>query len=242
MRKKAVALLGGVFLAAIQAGADTIELTPVKDNTLYEDAEGRFSNGAGQHLFAGKNAKNFRRRGLIAFDVAAALPAGASVESVELTLHMSRSIAAAEEVELRRMAADWGEGAADARVEEGAGIEAQAADATWTHAFAQGAAWALPGGVFAATPSAVQVIGDVGYYRWESTARLVADVQGWLDDPGTSFGWALVGNETSASTAKRFDSREEADPGMRPVLLVEFVAPGGETAVAVESWGSVKAR
>ncbi len=64
----------GVLLGASLIAAETTELTPVKDNTLYEDEEGRFSNGSGQYLFAGNTAKNFIRRGLVAFDVSAALP------------------------------------------------------------------------------------------------------------------------------------------------------------------------
>ena len=72
--KKIVGVVSTVLLGTTLAVAETIELSPAKDNTLYEDEEGRFSNGAGEHLFTGKTAKGSRRRGLIAFDVATVLP------------------------------------------------------------------------------------------------------------------------------------------------------------------------
>lgn len=229
----------GVLLGASLVAAETTELTPIKDNTLYEDEEGRFSNGAGQYLFAGNTAKNFLRRGLVAFDVFGALPPGATVESAELIMQMSRSISEAEDVELRRLLADWGEGESNASVQEGAGTDALENDATWTHAFSGGVAWALPGGVFAETVSAVQTIDEVGSYRWGSTDQSVSDVQGWLDDPEANFGWVILGNEESATTTKRFDSREHEDPTVRPVLRIEFATPSA-TAVATRTWGSVK--
>ena len=63
------------------ASADIVTLGPAADTTLYEDAQGSLANGAGQHLFAGTNgtATFLNRRGLISFDVAAALPAGATI-------------------------------------------------------------------------------------------------------------------------------------------------------------------
>ena len=48
----------------------TINLAPLKDNTLYEDAAGAVSNGAGSFLFAGRTgqpAGQSIRRGLISF-------------------------------------------------------------------------------------------------------------------------------------------------------------------------------
>jgi hypothetical protein len=51
---------------------------------------------------------------------------------------------------------------------------------------------------------------------------MVADVQSWVDNPSSNFGWLLLGNEASAPTAKSFDSRES---GNGPVLVVTFNAP-----------------
>ncbi|HEX4802243.1 MAG TPA: hypothetical protein VFV14_01960, partial [Myxococcaceae bacterium] len=51
-----------------RALADTVQLNPSKDNTLYEDDSGSTSNGTGQYFFAGRTSQGKIRRGLIAFD------------------------------------------------------------------------------------------------------------------------------------------------------------------------------
>ena len=48
---------------------------------------------------------------------------------------------------------------------------------------------------------------------------MVADAQSWLDNPASNFGWLVLGDETGAATAKRFDTRESASP---PILTIEF--------------------
>jgi hypothetical protein len=37
---------------------------------------------------------------------------------------------------------------------------------------------------------------------------MVADVQQWLDQPASNFGWIIIGNESQSGTSKRFNSRE----------------------------------
>ena len=51
---------------------------------------------------------------------------------------------------------------------------------------------------------------------------MVADVQGWLDDASTNFGWIIIGNESTNKTTKRFDSRENPSEGNRPTLAIEY--------------------
>src|SRR4030095_14498372 len=50
-----------------------------------------------------------------------------------------------------------------------------------------------------------------------------ADVQSWLNDSSINFGWLMLGDESTGSTAKRFDTRESANP---PVLTIEYTGPG----------------
>jgi hypothetical protein len=57
---------------------------------------------------------------------------------------------------------------------------------------------------------------------------MVADVQGWLDDPSSNFGWLLVGNEGENGTAKRFDSKENPVAERSPSLTIEFTLPGSQ--------------
>ena len=220
------AVLTGFDSAPTRAAqvSTAVTLSPTKDNTLYEDSSGSRSNGAGDHFFAGRTGEPFDsvRRAAIAFDFGS-IPPRARVARVALTLNMSRTQAGPEDVELRKLLADWGEGGSDAPAEEGEGTAADPGDATWLHTFFDTSTWAKPGGDFSDTVSAVVTVGGIGSYAW-SSERMVADVQGWVDDPASNFGWLLKGNESQGRTAKRFDSKENASDSSRPTLTVEYVA------------------
>ena len=211
-------------LGASLANAGTINIMPSKDNTLYEyvPAEGDHSNGAGFHLFAGENGEGELRRGVLAFDIAGTIPPGSKITGVSLSMNMSMTPAGALTVELHKLLADWGEGTSHAPMGEGDGAPATPNDATWRHRFFDSVFWTMQGGDFSATVSASQSVGGTGQYTW-SSAQMVADVQSWLDNPTSNFGWLVLGDETAAGTAKRFDTRESASP---PILTIEFrVAP-----------------
>jgi len=217
-----VALLSGVLLAGAVASADVVEIGASRDNTLYEESEGMLSNGSGDHFFVGRNAGNLIRRGLIAFDVAAAISNGSTVNSVTLTLNMSKTIVGPETIELHPTLADWGEGASNADGEEGTGAEALPGDATWLHTFFDTDFWTAEGGDFDVSASGSTVVDQIGSYTWDSTPSMVADVQSWLDDPSTNFGWVLTGDESTFPTSKRFDTRENSPASTHPVLTVEY--------------------
>jgi hypothetical protein len=209
-------------MSAGNSFADSVVLTAVKDNTLIETDDGSSSNGAGPHFFAGRIARfdGERRRGLLAFDVAAGIPDGATVASAVLTLYMSKTIVGAQDVELYRIAADWGEGTSS--FWGGSGAPSTSGDATWLHTFYDDRFWAVAGGDFALVASAVTVVDRVGSYSWGSTPEMVADVQAWLDRPAEDNGWILVADESSFPTVKRFDSRENDAPNNRPQLAIEY--------------------
>ncbi|PYL65106.1 MAG: hypothetical protein DMF20_09340, partial [Verrucomicrobia bacterium] len=196
------------------AKADVINISPIKDNTLYEydPTEGDLSNALGFHFFAGATGMSELRRGVLAFDVAGNIPAGSRIMGVTLTLNMSRTaLITALTVELHTLLADWGEGTSQASGEEGTGAPATPNDATWRHRFFDTIFWTTEGGDFSATVSASQLVGDVGVYTW-SSPQMVADVQSWLENPDANFGWLVLGDESGAGTAKRFDTRESASP------------------------------
>ncbi|SRR5260221_4638586 len=72
-------------------------------------------------------------------------------------------------------------------------------------------------------------------YQFESTLDTMADLQLWLDHPGTNFGWMLISqSEDTPFTARRFASRE--DPfGRGPTLTVDFDVVPEPSALAL--WG-----
>ncbi|MFQ5650552.1 MAG: DNRLRE domain-containing protein [bacterium] len=212
---------------ALWAQPSEVSIVASKDNTLYEDVNGALSNGIGPAFFVGKTNQGRIRRAVVQFDLAE-IPEGATIQSVTLTLNLSRTnaLAGAQTVSLHKVSADWGEGSSDDTFRGGGqGTAAADSDATWIHRFFDTDNWTTAGGDFDDTPSGSQVIEQIGSYTWESTAEMVADVQDWVENPAQNFGWILIGNESTNRTTKRFDSKDNATPDNRPVLTVTFLPP-----------------
>ncbi|MCX5688928.1 MAG: DNRLRE domain-containing protein [Planctomycetota bacterium] len=227
----ATAFLAGFGAACVGvANADTVSLAAAADNTMYEydfspDSD-PLSNGMGQYIFAGKNGGGFARRALIRFDLAGAVPEGATITGVSLTLHLSQTIAGPVQVSMHRALASWGEGTSQARGGEGGGTLASAGDATWFHRFFSATTWTVPGGDFAALASSTQTVDGTEFYTF-SGSGLVADVSNWIAGTSANNGWCLIGDESLPATAKRFDSRHNVDVDFRPVLVIEFTPAAG---------------
>jgi hypothetical protein len=222
--------LGGIGPSL--ARATIININPIKDNTLYEYvvADGDRSNALGDHFFAGMTAESFIRRGVLAFDIAGNIPPSSTITSVSLSMNMSRTISDTRTVELHKLLADWGEGTSNANANEGQGAPATTNDATWRHRFYNTIFWTTQGGDFSATVSASQSVGDIGEYIW-SSAQMVADVQSWLDNAASNFGWLVLGDESVIPTSKRFDTRESTSP---PALTIEYTEPAPITLSAAK--------
>lgn len=202
----------------------TIQITTSRDNTLYEE-NGAVSNGAGEFFFTGRQGGVLKRRAVIGFDLAAVIPEGALVSDATLTLRTTQGGSAANDVKLHRANSNWGEGTSNAPGDEWGGAPATTNDATWTHRFYPSALWNSPGGDYAPVASASAFVAFESFYSW-SSAQMVSDLQAWVDDPGSNFGWEMIGQETGAvSTQKRFASRENPNALYRPVLEITYSVP-----------------
>jgi hypothetical protein len=209
------------------ASAESITIFADADNTIF--SESLNSGGEATTISAGRNNAAVIRRALLRFDVAANLPAASTVTGVTLSLSVDGAAQAetqSRDVGLHRLLADWGEGTSGGGgAGSGQGQPATTGDATWQHRFFDTELWATPGGDYVASASSVASVGFTpGPYAWPSTAALVADVQSWLDDPATNFGWAILGNEATNGTIRRFHSSEAANDSLRPALTIEFQA------------------
>jgi hypothetical protein len=202
------------------AHADQIVLAPDRDNTLYSE-DGTLSNGAGQGTFSGQTRRSGARRALLRFDISA-LPSGSQNVSGSLELTCTRSISQAIPCTLHRVTADWGEAASDAGEPGGSGAPAEPGDATWTHRFFDSTIWTTPGGDFFATPTSTTNIAGPDLYVF---ADLAADIEFWQVNPDQNFGWIIIGDESQPTSAKRFGSRENLDPLVRPKLTIVFDPP-----------------
>jgi hypothetical protein len=183
-------------------------------------------------IFSGRTGMmsgGVRLRAALAFDIAAAVPPGSTVTSASLTLLMVQSNSGPQMHTLRTLTQDWGEGTSWAFGGEGA--RATPGDVTWMHTFYPDQMWSNPGGDFSPVISASQVVDLVAFYTWASP-QMAADVQGWLDDPCSNFGWIVIGNESALMTSKKFASREYKVVEDRPRLDIEYTPPATPACVA----------
>src|SRR5258705_506363 len=132
-----IALSGALIAVGTGARADVATIGASKDNTIFQSNVNN-SLGAGQAIFAGTNAQSSPRRGLIQFDIAGSVPAGSTINSVQLTLFLNQVGSAATSsptIRLYRLANEWGEGTAGNSTNGvsgiGQGFAAGEGDATW---------------------------------------------------------------------------------------------------------------
>lgn len=266
----AVTVLSALVVAAPASGA-TITLNPNHDATIFgasinqgvpnTDGQDLFhrSNGAGPGIFAGGNGALAPHRSLISFDIAGSLPRGAVVTSAQLTMHIGIVAGSGgapglgdqtpRTMDLHSLTADWGEGTTGFNNTTiggtGQGFPADPGDATWNARHFGSVNWTTPGGDFRPTVSGSLDVGSAFFspQTWQSTPQMVADVQGWLDDPVNNFGWILVNrNENSRQTHRAFFSREaEANGlanGIAPRLQIEYELTPVPIPAAVWLFGS----
>jgi spore coat protein A, manganese oxidase len=216
------------LVAAAPVLADSVTLVANHDNTLIETSDGSLSNGGGQRVFTGRTDQGAgldKRRALVSFDLSG-IPAGSTITGATLSMYMSRTSATAPAtVTLRRVLASWGEAASDPNGQEGRGTASRNGDATWLHRFYPTTFWSAPGGDFSSTVSASTSIGTAyQIYTW-SAPGMATDVQSWVNNASTNFGWILIGDESAPHTARRFESRETSTASQRPQLMVTFTPP-----------------
>jgi hypothetical protein len=239
------------LLACASAGAETVVLTPLKDNTLIQIANGSLSQGSSEYFYVGRVGSmggGTIRRGVIAFDVAGSVPAGSTVASAVLKLQMNLTNTGAQTIRLKRMLEDWGEGASVGF--GGQGVPAERGDATWLHQFYPADLWTTPGGVFTSTISAQLTVNQSGTYLFGTTAQMTADVQGWVDDAATNFGWLVQGNESATQTMKQFGAKENKFRPFVPTLTITYTPPklgdlnldravdGADLGILLAAWGA----
>lgn len=223
--------------------AMTMTLGAKQDATMFQNNPDNGSGG-GNGLFAGTNgAQTSPRRALIAFDVAAGLPSGVVIHDVELTLFLGQfpnvGAVASSTIGLHPVVSSWGEGLTQLQTPPndtfgglGQGAAALDGDVTWNNRFHSATtptAWNNAGGDFEPTSSAsIVVTRDLNTgYVWNSTDAIVDDVQGWLDNPPSNFGWMLKNaDEVTPATFRGFYSRQTATAALRPQLAVSFSLPG----------------
>lgn len=201
----------------------SVTLIATLDNVLYESATGNLSNALGSNLFAGNNNSG-KRRTVVAFDLSV-IPEQAEIQNTELRLYCNSSSGASFPVTAQKLLQDWGEGTSQATGNESNGANATTGDATWLHTFYNTSFWSTVGGHFSSTISATTNVSTQNvFYTW-SSPQLQSDVESWVNDPASNFGWIMRGDETSTGNTKRFSSRQNGDPAHDPRLVIDYIVP-----------------
>jgi hypothetical protein len=228
------------------AAAPVVATIPAsRDTTIFQNPPHNSAGGA-VGIFAGTNGAGSPRRGIIAFDVAAQVPAGAIITGVELRMYLATAAnALGEPLGLHRLSADWGEGTAGSTSTSvsgsGGGFAAGIGDATWNarfHSPTSPTPWSAPGatGDYATLASTITIVSNAvdAPFTWHSSLDMVNDLRSWRDNPMTNFGWALINaNEGRSASARAFYSRSAMlnssggplDPAWRPTLTVTYIVP-----------------
>jgi len=230
MRFPGFFLLG--LTLATPAWAETVALAPIKDNTIFSES-GTLSSGVGSDVYCGRTS-GANRRALLAFDLSS-VPTGAIIDSVQLQLTLTHvpTDTTPRKIRVFRVLADWGEGASDSPL--GQGAPAQTGDATWLNTFFPSSTWISAGGDVAVSASDSLTVGGLGSYIWHS-AGLAGDVHGWTSQTFANYGWILIGDEVNTRTARGFSSREGGSP---PQLTIYYSVA---TPVKPTTWGKIKLR
>lgn len=218
-----------ILAASVGASAASLDqpLSAVADTCLIEIAPD--NNMGGQTYFnSGSNMQGLRNRGLLRFDLSV-IPPGSVIKSATMTIWcvgVPTDGPAASIFDLHRMLKPWGEGSELAFIGAGRGSSATTNEATWNDRFAYAdAPWATPGGEpevdYATNSSAETFISDESSYDFRF-GTIAQDVQYWLDNPQSNFGWMLMTrDESQISSARRFGSHE--DPDNTPTLDISFI-------------------
>src|ERR1051325_6481211 len=247
----AITVTFGATVPTHHALAGSVTLTPSADTTLMENYP--TNNLGGARYFNSGSIQNGslpppyqypRNRGLLKFDIAGQVPAGAKVTSVslvvEVTLIAADNPGSSSQYDMHRVLRPWGEGdkfnfGSPSQDPQGLGAPATTNEATWFHRLAFTTnTWAAPGGAagidYATNLRAFKYLYGPTFspYYFDSSPAIVADIQFWLDQPENNFGWILIAHpETAAWTARRFGSRESS---LSPRLVIDFVLPPTITA------------
>jgi hypothetical protein len=224
--------LGPVVVAVLLVGSsrccsvigDVVTLQPVADTCLFSlepdnnmGAEGRLILGAISDRHPGEKG-----RVLVRFDLSP-VPASATITAAHFTLQVLKENFSAVDsrVGMHRMLKAWAEG----QQMGSNGSPAEDGESTWSDRLKGSEAWGAGGGKagtdFEADASSTVTFHNSESYTWPSTPALVADLQGWLTQPGSNFGWMLMSqDEESSFTSRRVASREVDELG--PQLVVEY--------------------
>jgi autotransporter-associated beta strand protein len=248
----ATAAVGLMALGVSSAQAAQVEIGAAQDATLLGGTDATTNNSlADPGIFVGTDGDGNPKRGLIEFNIAGAVPAGATITAVTLQLTVGQvagsggggpgGTSGPETISLYDESQAWGQptnfAGATTFGGTGHGAAPDPGDATWNYSFYSTTPWSVAGGNWTSSSSDLadtSVTGTLTSFTW-SSAAMAADVQNWLNDPSANFGWLIKNaDETDIRTFRAFWSAQGAaandDPAVAPELSVSYVPASPATA------------
>lgn len=216
------------FVTGLSAGAaraDVTVLTPDRDTSMCE-WNGSCATGNEAAIAFGIEvnivSSDLPATAVLHFDVAAALPAGATINAVELQLRWIASDSAAYgfACSLSKVSETWAE------------------DATWSCRAPPTLSWAVPGGTTSALLAQIPLPPSGSPSVWTSTPTMVADVQAALDQPAQNLGW----KPTTSDALTFVGSRESPGTAFRPTLTIDWTPPPPPCSSTSYCIGAVNSR
>jgi hypothetical protein len=213
-RKRGLILMGAAVLllapGAESARALTLTVMPSADTCMRDNAPD-MTSGDVNPLLVGNSKDPFtvHNRALLKFDVSS-IPTNAIVTDATLMTVIFRSNTGPANYDLHRVLVDWNE-----------------YEATWNNRSAS-TAWLAGGGQsgteFVSQPSVTAQIDDAIF----SSAGTISDVQQWVGNSGTNYGWIMLPTGDLSGTGKQIGSRESV---YSSTLTVEYSLPGPAATV-----------
>lgn len=233
-------VLAPIFVPAA-AEATVVTVAPSRDTSIFEVQPD--NNFGAQNLIVGQNAQSgAAARALLEFDIAAFVPLGSTINSVVFTIGVTRqaTLRSPSAYGLHEFLNEWTEGNG---ASGNLGSPALSGETTWNNQFHGSTAWSAAGGApgveYVGVASGIGPVintRDIDYVI-NSTPALVSDVQSWLDDPSSNYGWFMIATaEESEGSARRFSSTEVPGSQLSPRIVIDYTAPVPEPGTAL--WGS----
>jgi hypothetical protein len=246
-----VAFLNLVFSGVEVVRADPVNIPSSMGATLLGGTDATTNQSlANPGIFVGTDGTGNPKRGLIQFNIAAAIPAGSTITSVTLQMTVgqvagsgggsSGGTSTGQLISLYDETQAWGQptnvvGGSAGFGGKGHGASPVNGDVTWNDAFynstsASATPWSAAGGNW--TNSSVDIAdasipGSLATFTWSSPA-MATDVQNWLNNPSSNFGWLMKSaDETVPTNFRAFWSAlgtNATNPtAVAPNLVVTFV-------------------
>jgi hypothetical protein len=224
-------LIAAFMLSVHSAHADSLTIGPSGDTWMLALAPDNNMGGA-DNFAAGFNTQLSPMRALIRFNLSS-IPTNATVTSAVLTLTVIKADHAGPATyNLHRVLKDWNEGVGTSGTgTSDTGAQALDGETTWTARIFPSTNWTSAGASStsdaSSTISAFTVLSNAntGNYTWGSTANMVSDVQVWVNNTNSNFGWLFKDALETSGTARRWASRENATASSRPSLVVNYTVP-----------------